>query len=51
MANPRKPKCAVCGKGVDVFGSDANYVKLVRKGESGVFYHEKCYIKEIKGEA
>ncbi|MDY6959318.1 MAG: hypothetical protein SVK08_09195 [Halobacteriota archaeon] len=51
MANPRKPKCAVCGKGVDVFGSDADYLKVVRKGGSGAFYHEKCYKKEVIGEA
>ena len=49
MPNPRKPKCVSCNKGVDVFGSDANYIKVVRDGD-GVFYHEKCFLKKVKEE-
>ncbi|MDY6964797.1 MAG: hypothetical protein SVM80_02335 [Halobacteriota archaeon] len=49
MANPRKPKCVSCGKGVSVFGSDATYIKVVHDG-SGVFYHEKCFVKQVKSE-
>jgi len=42
---PRKSvKCPVCGKKVDVFGADSNYIKHVQNG-SGTFYHEKCFEK------
>ena len=42
----KKPKCAVCGKGVDVFGTDAEYIKVVKEGK-GTFYHEKCFLKDL----
>lgn len=47
MPGRKKPKCVSCNKGVDVFGADASYIKVVREG-SGVFYHEKCFIKKVK---
>ena len=47
MPRSKKPKCDICGKGVDVFGSDANYIKAVHEG-SGAFYHEKCFYKKEK---
>ena len=42
------PKCAICGKKIQIMSYDSAYVKLVRPGEAkGIFVCWKCAEREL----